>query len=104
MTYHMKSIQDILKGFNPVEDKYISREYQQYGIELAEKLDDWKHRGLYIKFAKTLPRAVLERAYSFVADANAANKGALFMWKLREMGVIGKKKRNVVRESGNEHL
>ena len=93
---NMKSIQDILKGFNPVEDKYISREYQQYGIELAEKLDDWKHRGLYIKFAKTLPRAVLERAYSFVAGANAANKGALFMWKLREMGVIGKKKQEKV--------
>ena len=88
----MKSIQDILKDFNPVEDKYISRDFQAYGIELSEKLEDWKHRGLYIRLAKNHPRAILDKALSFVVDSNAKNKGALFMWKLKEMGVFGKKK------------
>jgi len=87
----MKSIQDILINFNPVEDKYISRDFQAYGIELSEKLNDYKHRGLYIRLAKKHPRAVLDRALSFVVDSNAKNKGALFMWKLKQMGVFKKK-------------
>ncbi len=86
----MRSLKDILKKFNPLEDKYISREFQAYGIYLAEKLQDMKHKSLYIKLAKELPRPVLERALRFVVDSNARNKGALFMWKLKEMGVIGK--------------
>lgn len=81
----MKSVGKILKNFNPVEDKYISREFQSYGIKLAEDLDDYKHRGLYIKLAKTTHRSVLEKAYSFAIDSNARNKGALFMWKLKEI-------------------
>jgi hypothetical protein len=52
---------------------------------LAEKLEDYKHRGLYIKLAKTNHRAVLEKALTFVSDSNAKNKGALFMWKLKEI-------------------
>lgn len=88
----MKSIHDILFKFNPLEDKYISREYQSYGIYLAEELGDYKRRGLYIKLAKTIPRAVLEKALSFVKDAtNAKRKGALFMWKLTELGVLKKR-------------
>ncbi|MBI4136780.1 hypothetical protein HY469_01845 [Candidatus Roizmanbacteria bacterium] len=91
----MKSVQDILKDFNPVEDKYVSRDFQAYGIELSEKLEDYKHRGLYIRLAKKHPRAVLEKALSFVVDSNAKNKGALFMWKLKEMGVFAKKPHKV---------
>ena len=87
----MDSIKDVLKKFNPVEDKYISREYQSYGIRLAEELDDYKHRSLYIKLAKNQPRAILEKALSFCIDSKAKNKGALFMWKLKEMGVFKKK-------------
>ncbi|MDO8609735.1 MAG: hypothetical protein Q7R95_04250, partial [bacterium] len=45
----------------------------------------------YIKFAKTLPRPVLEKALRFVIDANARNRAALFMWKLRELGAFPKK-------------
>ncbi len=81
----MKSIGRILQNYDPKNDKYISREFQSYGVHLAEELDDYKHRGLYIKLAKTHPRAILEKAYSFVIDSNADNKGALFMWKLKEL-------------------
>jgi len=81
----MQSISQILKKFDPSKDKYISREFQSFGIYLAEELNDYKHRGLYIKLAKTIHRSILEKALSFVADSNARNKGALFMWKLSQL-------------------
>ena len=81
----MKSIKNILENFDPLEDKYISREFQSYVIYLAEQLDDYKHRGLYIKLAQTTHRSILEKALSYVSDSSAKNKGALFMWKLQEL-------------------
>lgn len=81
----MKSVSDILKKFNPLEDKYISREFQAYGIYLAEELGDYKHRTIYIRLAKIIPRAILEKALSFVKDANARSKPRLFMWKMKEL-------------------
>lgn len=81
-----QSIGQILSKFNPVEDKYISREFQSYGIYLAETLNDYRHKALYIKLAKTTPRAVLEKALSFVKDANnVKSRGRLFMWKLKDL-------------------
>lgn len=88
----MQKVGKILKNFKPVEDKYISREFQSFGIHLAEELDDYKHRGLYIKLAKTVHRSILEKALSFVSDSNAKNKGALFMWKLKELREASKAK------------
>lgn len=79
------TIGDILQKFNPLEDKYISREFQSYGIYLAETLGDYKHKSLYIRLAKTVPRAVLEKALSFVKDANARSKAKLFMWKMKKL-------------------
>ncbi len=87
----MQTIKDILKKFDPFEDKYISREFQSFGVHLAEKLEDSTHKSLYIKLAKTIPRPVLEEALRFVVDSRAKSKGALFMWKLKQLGVIGKK-------------
>lgn len=84
----MQKLSDILKNFNPLEDKYISREFQSFGIYLAEKLNDYPHRSLYIKLAKQIPRPVLEEALRFVLEANARNKPALFMWKLKEMNAF----------------
>jgi len=81
----MQSVRDILKKFNPLEDKYVSREFQTFGIHLAKKLGDERRKGLYMKLAKTVPRAILEEALRFVIDANARNRAALFMWKLKEL-------------------
>src|SRR3990170_2617320 len=84
------SIGDILKRFDKNEDKYISREFQKYGYDLAEELNDLEHKSLYIKLAKETPRGFLETARSYVKDAkDVGNRGALFMWKLAEL----KKKR-----------
>jgi len=81
----MQSIKSVLTKFNPTTDKYVSREFQTFGLHLAESLDDYKHRSLYIKLAKTVHRSILEEALSFSIDSNATNKGALFMWKLKEL-------------------
>jgi len=81
----VQSIKQVLKNFNPTTDKYISREFQNFGIHLAEELNDYKHRGLYIKLAKTVHRSILEKALTFAVDSQADNKGALFMWKLKEL-------------------
>jgi hypothetical protein len=80
-----QSIADILQKFNPLEDKYISREFQAYGIYLAEQLDDYKHRAIYIKLAKTVPRAILDEALSFVKSTQPRSKGRLFMWKMKQL-------------------
>jgi hypothetical protein len=81
----MQSIKSVLNKYSPTTDKYISREFQTFGLHLAESLNDYKHKSLYIKLAKTVHRAVLEEALSFAIDSNAKNKGALFMWKLKEL-------------------
>lgn len=81
----MQKVSQILKNFDPIKDKYISREFQSFGMHLAEELDDYKHRSLYIKLAKTVHRSILEKTLSFVSDSNAKNKGALFMWKLKQV-------------------
>ena len=80
-----QSIGQILLKFNPVEDKYISREFQSYGIFLAETLGDYKHKALYIRLAKTVPRAILEKALSFVKDSKANSRAKLFMWKMKQL-------------------
>jgi len=81
----MQKIGTILKSFDPTRDKYISREFQSYGIYLSEELGDYKHKSLYIKLAKTIHRSILEKALSYVKDSDARNKGALFMWKLKQL-------------------
>lgn len=81
----MKSVQQILKNFNPAQDKYISRDFQAFGIHLAEEMDDYKHRGMWIKLAKTNHRSVLEACLSFTKDSTADNKIGLFLWKLKQI-------------------
>ena len=83
----MQTVRDVLKKFDPVKDKYISREFQSYGIYLSETLNDYKHKSLYIKLAKTVHRSILEKALSYVKDAktDTPNKGALFMWKMKQL-------------------
>ena len=81
----MQSIKQILNKFDPLKDKYISREFQKYGYDLAEELGDMRHKALYIKLAKNLPRPILEAARYFIKDAQAKSKPRLFMWKLAQL-------------------
>lgn len=93
-TKGFQAIGDVLRDFDWDEKKYISREFQDYGYRLAEELNDLKHKALYIKLAKELPRALLEEARNFVKDAsNVKNPAKLFMWKLTELRREKKKKK-----------
>lgn len=80
-------IGDILSRYKPKDDqKYISREFQDYGYRLAVDLDDLAHKSLYIRLAKTVDRALLEQARQFAVDAyTAKSRAKLFMWKMKEL-------------------
>lgn len=87
----MQSLKTILSHLNIDDtDKYLSREFQKYGIYLAERLDDMPHKALYIKLAKNESRQALAEALSFVLDSNARSKARLFMWKLKELKNVQK--------------
>jgi hypothetical protein len=101
----IQKVGNILQRFNPLEDKYISREFQSYGYYLSEQLNDLKHRGIYMRLAKTMPRVLLEKALSYVKDANVKRKGALFMWKLKELGAWGNRnKKSTLRQSSGQEI
>lgn len=76
----------------PQKNKYISHEFQDYGYRLAMELNDLAHKSLYIKLAKQVERGLMERARSFVSDAQVDNKAKLFMWKLKELRAETKNK------------
>ena len=82
------SLGDIFKVYTPADDsgKYISKEFQDFGYRLAVDLDDLAHKALYIRLAKTVDRAILEKARAFAVDAlHARSRARLFMWKMREL-------------------
>ena len=88
------TVGDVLKKFDKEEDKYISYEFQKYGYDLAEEMGDLKNKSLYIKFAKTTPRGLLESAKNFVKDAyQVKSRPKLFMWKLKQLKEESKKKK-----------
>lgn len=88
----LQSIKDILQNKNENRDKTVSREWQKYGYDLAQKIGDPEHVSLYIKLAQKTNRKILEDAWSFVKDAKARNKIALFMWKIKQLKEERKKK------------
>lgn len=68
--------------------KYVKNDFQAYGLELAQELDDWKNRSLYIRLSKNTDRKILERARYFVKDQNPGTIKTpykLFMWKLKQL-------------------
>lgn len=81
----MQKVSQILKNFDPTKDKYISRDFQAFGIYLAEEMEDYKNKGMWIKLAKTNHRSILEKALSFTKDSTADNKIGLFLWKLKQI-------------------
>lgn len=64
----------------------LSKEFQVYGVFLAESLQDTKHYSLYIKLAKEVDRKILEDALNFTKGYySAKNKAKVFMWRLQEL-------------------
>ncbi|OGG19222.1 hypothetical protein A2721_00085 [Candidatus Gottesmanbacteria bacterium RIFCSPHIGHO2_01_FULL_47_48] len=86
----MKSIGSVISKINLDDrDKYLSREFQKFGIYLAERLGDMRHKALYIKMAKDEDRQILSEALSFVLDSQARSKARLFMWKVKQLKIKG---------------
>lgn len=66
--------------------KNLTKEFQVFGVYLAESLEDTKHYSLYIKLAKELPRNMLEEALSFTKGYyGAKSKAKIFMWRLNQL-------------------
>ncbi|MEK7616461.1 MAG: hypothetical protein AAB414_00195 [Patescibacteria group bacterium] len=66
--------------------KNIAYEFQEYGVYLAESLDDTKHYSLYIKLAKEVDRKLLEEALNFTKGYyGAKSKARVFMWRLTQL-------------------
>lgn len=58
--------------------------YQLTGLEIANILEDWKHKSLYIKLAKKHGDQKLRELAKRVAEKkNIQNKGAYFMRVLK---------------------
>jgi hypothetical protein len=73
-----KSYLDLLKERKA--DSRVYFHYQSVGLEIAEMLEDEKHKSLYMKLAKDYePRILLELAKDVATRENVDNKGAYFM-------------------------
>ena len=83
----MKRISQIIDEIkNPERPKNLSREFQVYGVYLAESLDDTKHYSLYIKLAKQYNRGLLEEALTYAKGyTQAKSKAKIFMWRLTQL-------------------
>lgn len=83
----MKRIWKILdERSHPNRPKNLSKEFQVYGVYLAEELSDTRHYSLYIKLAKEVDRKILEDALNFAKGyTTAKSKARLFMWKLTKL-------------------
>lgn len=83
----MKKVGQIIdETKNKERPKNLSKEFQYYGVLVAEALDDTKHYSLYIKLAKELDRNMLEEALNYAKDySKAKSKAKIFMWKLKQL-------------------
>ena len=82
----MKSIKEIIEERAKKKSaKNIAYEFQDFGVRLAEELNDTKRRSCYIKLAKNHPRHILERARDYALGyTKARSKAKIFMWFLKE--------------------
>ena len=83
----MKSISQVLEETKGIKrPKNLYKEFQQYGVFLADSLNDPKHYSLYIKLAKEVDRKLLEEALTFTKGyTTAKSKAKVFMWRLKKL-------------------
>lgn len=86
----MRSIDDSKKAYldelaRRQQDGHISKSYQLTGLEIANILEDWQHKSLYIKIAKEHGESkMLQLAKSVAEKRDVRNKGAYFMQILKQ--------------------
>lgn len=83
------SLQQLLLNYQPRNNsKYISQEFQDFAYRIAMALQtppDAKTIGMCMRLVKKKPRPLLEEALSYIADAQARNRVALFLWKVKQL-------------------
>jgi mannitol-1-phosphate/altronate dehydrogenase len=100
-----KKLSDLLSSSNNEvierfvkKEKYIKHDFQELGFELSSKLNDNKHKSLYMRLAKNTAENLLRIALSFALDypmKYGNERGKIFMWKLSELKKIDKSNKNV---------
>ena len=88
----MKSIKTaILEAKFKNRPKNIYTEFQNYGVYLAEQLEDTGRYSLYIKMAKQVNRGLLEQALTYAKGYyTAKSKAKIFMWRLGQLKKLSK--------------
>lgn len=83
----MKRIGQIIDDIkNPERPKNLHKEFQVYGVYLAESLGDTKHYSLYMKLAKEYKRGLLDEALTYAKGYySAKSKAKVFMWRLSQL-------------------
>ena len=89
----MDSLKDILnKKELEKGKKFVTLEFQEFGVRIADVLHDQAHKALYIKMAKEKDRKILVHALRYVQDYPHAQKPAkIFMWKVKQLEIDEKK-------------
>lgn len=83
----MKSISKVLEETKGLKrPKNLTKEFQYYGVFLADTLGDPQHYSLYIKLAKEVDRKLLEEALNYTKGyTSAKSKARIFMWRLQQL-------------------
>jgi hypothetical protein len=83
-------------------NRYVSTPEQLLALKLAKQLGDEKHKALYLRLCKYVQTRLIEEALSFVSDAQARDKGKLFLWKVKQLRQewqeAGRDPRRVIKE------
>jgi hypothetical protein len=98
----MESLQDIVKKKQLQQGKKnVTQEFQDLGLRIAERLNDMKHKALYIKMAKEKDRKILVHALRYVLDyPNPQKPAKIFMWKVKQLEEeLKKEKENPLEKS-----
>lgn len=92
-----------------VKKKRYTKDYQYFGVWLAQNLGDEKNIPLYIRLAKTQQKGLLEGALSYVKDyPNARSRGHLFLWylkgKLEKSSINRQFDKSIIKKKSNRKL
>ena len=65
------------------KESKVYKSYQLTGLEIANILEDWSHKSLYIKLAKQYGDGLIAVAKTVAEKKEINNKGAYFMKVLK---------------------
>ncbi|MCL2110271.1 hypothetical protein FWH30_01680 [Microgenomates group bacterium] len=86
LTTNPTSPHELFADTPPVKiNKHIQNPIQLRALQLADKFSDRKNKVMYLNVCKTLSDVLIDQAEQFATDAPTDTKGALFMWKIKQL-------------------